>query len=185
MISFFKKKIAFVEIKHIFAAAYLKFADADSASSGDSNLLQSLSCNESTNAVCALQASSGFASCKWGFCAKMFAIQRYWGSFHSYVRSRTDVNAESKRVKMRFAGGILRNKCVIDSSLAFFDLWIAIPRWQRNCNRGCTASCLTFKAKKIKLAVAKQTLDSAENHIPNANNTSTKIYFMCFIKCQI
>ena len=58
MISFKKKKIAFVEIKHIFAAAYLKFADADSASSGDSNLLQSLSCNESTNAVYALLASS-------------------------------------------------------------------------------------------------------------------------------
>jgi hypothetical protein len=118
-----------------------------------------------------------FASCKWGFCAKMFSIQRYWGSSHSCV------NAESKRVKMRFAGVNLRNKCVIDSSLVFFDFWIAIPRRQRNCNRGCTASCLTFKAEKIKLAVAKQTLDSAENHIPNANNTSKQIYFMCFITC--
>ena len=124
-----------------------------------------------------------FASCKWGFCAKMFAIQRYWGSFHSCVRSRTGVNAESKRVKMRFAGVVLRNKCVFDSSLASFDFWIAIPRRQRNCYRGCTASCLIFKAKKIKLAVAKQTLDSAENHKPNANNTFKQIYFMCFIKC--
>ncbi len=60
-----------------------------------------------------------FASCKWGFCAKMFAIQRYWGSFHSCVRSRTGVNAESRRVKMRFAGVIFRNKCVIDSGLAY------------------------------------------------------------------
>ena len=89
-----------------------------------------------------------FASCKWGFCPKMFAIQRYWGSFHSCVRSRTGVNAESKRVKMRFAGVFLRIRCVIDSGLAFFDFWIAIPRRQRNCNRGCTACCLKFKAKK-------------------------------------
>ena len=72
----------------------------------------------------------------------------YWGSFHSCVRSRTGVNAESKRVKMRFAGVILRNKCVFDSSLAFFDFWIAIPRRQRNCYRGCTASTSIFKAKK-------------------------------------
>jgi hypothetical protein len=52
------KKITFVEIIHIFAAAYFEFAYSKSASSGDSNLLQSLSCNASTNAVGALQASS-------------------------------------------------------------------------------------------------------------------------------
>ncbi len=129
-------------------------------------------------------SSIPFVSCKWGFCAKMFAIQRYWGRFHSCVSSRTGVNAESRGVKMRFAGLILRNVCSIDSCFAFVDFRVAKPRRQRNCNRGCKSSYMKLKAKKIELGMAKQRSHGAGNQIPNADNTSKQIHFMCFIKCH-
>ncbi len=55
--SFLIKQPTFVEIKNIFATAYLEFAGANRASGGNINLLQRLSWIASTNAVWALHAS--------------------------------------------------------------------------------------------------------------------------------